>query len=114
MLDEELTTKQADMLGTLTCAWPEMTSKDITKYASAMQQITAAAAGLLADGLVTRATALRLVTAMAERLGVEIDVDVELTKAQKELADRGGDDLLGHPLRTRPPAPEPAADVAAE
>lgn len=111
-LDRELSTEEADKLGTLAAAWPEMTNKDITKYASSLGQIVAAIAGLLEEGLVTRATALRMVTAVAERLGVEIDVDDELDKATKELAARGGNDLLGNPLRKRPPAPTPPLDNA--
>lgn len=107
-LDRELKPEEADLLGTLTAAWPEMTNKDITKYAASLGQIVAAIAGLLEEGLVTRATALRLVTAVADRLGVEIDVDDELDKATKELANRGGNDLLGMPLRKKPPVPPPA------
>lgn len=111
-LDRELTAEEAATLGTLVAAWPEMTSKDITKYAAALQQIVAAAAGLLADGLVTRETALRLVTAMAERLGVEIDASEELTKATKEQAKHGGNELLGFALRTSPRNAPPAAATA--
>lgn len=112
-LDRELKPEEADLLGTLTAAWPEMTNKDITKYAASLGQIVAAIAGLLEEGLVTRATALRLVTAVADRLGVEIDVDDELDKATIELAKRGGNELLGMKLRKQPPAPAPQPDDAA-
>jgi len=107
-LDRELTPEEADKLGTLAAAWPEMTNKDITKYAAALGQIVAGIAGLLEEGLVTRETALRLVTAVAERLGVEIDVDDELDKATKELASRGDNELLGLKLRKTPPMTPPA------
>jgi hypothetical protein len=43
----------------------------------------------------SRETALRLVAAMAEQLGVEIDVEEELKKAQAELAAKGGNNLDG-------------------
>ncbi|MGB3749443.1 MAG: hypothetical protein WA961_14685 [Rhodanobacter sp.] len=111
-LDRELTEDEADKLGTLAAAWPEMTNKDITKYAAALTQIVSGIAGLLEEGLVTRETALRLVTAVAERLGVEIDVDDELAKATAELAEHGGGELLGMPLRTRPRAAVPTPDNA--
>lgn len=107
-LGRELKPEEADILATLTCPWPEMTSKDITKYASALQQITVAIAGLIAEQLITRETALRLVTAMADRLGVEIDVEEELAKALAEDAAGGGGDLLGIKLRTTPPPSAPA------
>lgn len=112
-LDRELTEQEATALGSLVAAWPEMTSKDITKYAAALTQIVAAVAGLLADNLVTRATALRLVTAMADRLGVEIDAEEELKNAEEELGKQGGADLLGIPLRETPPpaAPPPPAEA---
>ena len=114
-LDRELKPEEAKILGTLTAAWPEMTSKDITKYAAAVVQVATAAAALIAEGLITRETALRLVQALAQRLGVEIDVEGELDAAQKELAESGGKDLLGLPLRNQPPAPAPppAEDAAA-
>lgn len=111
-LDRELTNKEAAILGTLVAAWPEMTSKDITKYAAALVQIVSAAASLLAEGLVTRETALRLVTAMAERLGVEIDAEKELIKAGEELASQGSDALLGIKLRQSPPVAAPPATVS--
>jgi len=107
-LDRELTDDEADRLGSLAAAWPEMTNKDITKYAAALLQIVSGIAGLLQEGLVTRETALRLVTAVAERLGVEIDVDDELAKATTELAAGGGNDLLGLKLRKTPPVTPPA------
>jgi hypothetical protein len=111
-LDRELNAKEAKVLSTLTAAWPEMTNKDITKYAAALMQIVSGIAGLLDEGLITRETALRLVTAVAERLGVEIDVDEELDAATKELAKRGGDDLHGFALRSRPTPTPPADDDA--
>lgn len=110
-LDRELSAAEAKKLGTLTAAWPEMTNKDITKYAAALTQIVSGIAGLLEEGLVRRETALRLVTAVAERLGVEIDVEDELDKATKELANRGDNDLLGIPLRKTPKATPPAGAV---
>jgi len=109
-LDRELTDAEQSVLSDVDMAWPEMTSKDITKYAAALMQVVSAIAGLLEGGLLTRETALRMVTALADRLGVTIDVEEELDKATKEAAARGGDDLLGFKLRNTP-KPAPVDDV---
>lgn len=115
-LDRELSDAQVEILDTLHVEWPELTAKDTTKYASALQQVTAAVAQGIAEGLVSRETGLRLIAAMAERLGVKIEVEEELAKAQAELAEKGGKDLFGHDLTDTPPpvppaAHEPAADT---
>jgi len=117
VLDDEVPKDKAALLATLHVEWPELTAKDTTKYASALQQITAAVAQLIAEGLLSRETALRMVAAMAARLGVEFDVEDELKTAQEELAERGGDDLDGlnpnpPPNGAPPPAPAPAEEVA--
>ncbi|WP_430391080.1 hypothetical protein [Dyella sp. 20L07] len=110
LLEDELPTDKAKILATLRVEWPEMTSKDTTKYAAALQQATVAVVALLDAGLVTDETALRVVAAMAERLGVEINVTAEIEEARKTLADRGGKDLLGVPLRKTPIAAPAAID----
>jgi len=110
LLDEELPKDKAKILASVRAEWPEMTAKDTTKYAAALQQAVVAVLGLLDAGLITNETALRLVGTLAEQLGVEIDAAVEIEKAQKELADRGGKELEGIPLTKQPsaaPAPAP-------
>lgn len=106
VLDREPSAKQQEALLTLKVQWPELTSKDTTKFATALQQIVAAMAISIAEGLMTRETALRLIATMAVRLGVEIDIEAELERAATELADRGGKDLFGDSL-TKPPPPAP-------
>jgi len=93
-LDEELTEEQEDILDSLSVDFPELTAKDTTKYAAALQQITAACAQLLTEGLITRQTALRFVSAMAARLGVTFDADEELAAAE---AEHLGDDAFNTP-----------------
>ncbi|HRQ63892.1 MAG TPA: hypothetical protein PKZ76_03360 [Xanthomonadaceae bacterium] len=100
-LDRELSDAQQEILATLRVEWPQMTNKDTTKYAAALQQVTSSVAQSIAEGLMTRETALRLIAAIAERLGVEIDPDEELAAAQAEWL---GDDAF------RPPA-DPADDA---
>jgi len=106
-LDKELTTRQETILGTLEVSWPELTVKDTTRYAAALMQIVSACAQAIQEGLVTRATAVRLIAALAARLGVKIDVESELEAAAAELAERGGPALDGLPTSSPPPVPMP-------
>ena len=116
VLDREPTSKQQGILLTLKVQWPELTAKDTTKFAAALQQIVAAIAIAVADGLMQRETAVRLIATMATRLGVEIDIEAELDAAAGEAVERGGQDLFGDPLAkppSPPPPPDPADDAAA-
>ncbi|MCC6657989.1 MAG: hypothetical protein IT512_07380, partial [Rhodocyclaceae bacterium] len=90
--------------------WPELTAKDTSKYAAALQQVTAASAQLMADGVLSRETALRIVASMTTRLGVEFDIHDELAAASAELAARGGAVLEGYPLTATPVTPVSAVD----
>jgi hypothetical protein len=114
-LDKEMTDKQAAILGSLKVEWPELTAKDTTSYAAAIQQVTAACAIAMQEGLLTRETSLRIIAAMAIRLGVEIDVKTELADAEAELAAKGGDNLDGLDVNEtkRLPPPPPAKKKAA-
>lgn len=91
-IEGDITPAQENLLGTLRVEWPEMTSKDTSKYAAALQQATSAVVALLAEQLVSRETALRLIAQIAAKLGVEIDVDAELDAALAELPDVFGED----------------------
>lgn len=105
-LDRELSEAEQEILDSLAVQFPEMTVKDTTKYASALQQVVQAVAQAIAEGLLTQATAVRLIAAQADRLGVEVDPEAELEGAQREALDdddirpppndgegaRGGDD----------------------
>lgn len=113
-LDEELSEDEEELLDTLKVEWPGMTAKDTTKYAAALQQAVSAAASAIAEGLMTRETALRIVAAMAAQLGVEIDVDAELEAAEKERAERGGDAFTDPVIDDGANAGAPAVPVDAE
>ena len=67
--------------------FPELTARDTTKYAAAMQQVVAGAVVAVAEGLLTRETAVGLIAAIAGRLGVEFDAAEELKAAMEEHAD---------------------------
>lgn len=110
-LDRELKEAEQVILDTLKVEWPELTAKDTTKYAAALQQLVAAVAIAIAEGLLSQETALRIIAAMAERLGVEIDVEEELKTAKEELAARGGNNLDGLKLTVPPVGAVPPADA---
>lgn len=100
----ELTEDQEKILDELKVEWPEMVVKDITRYASALQSVIAAAAQAIDQGLLTKETALAIIAAVATQFGIEVDVNDELKKAEAALADRGGRTLDGFDLDD-PPAP---------
>lgn len=77
--------------------FPEMTARDTTKYAQALQQVAAAAVLAIGNGLLTEETAVKLLSAIAGRLGVEIDPAEELRKARREAGKRSEADTLVDP-----------------
>lgn len=77
--------------------FPEMTARDISKYAAALQQVVVGVALALDKGLITRTTAVRIINAVAARLGVEIDADAELEAALAEAAESAAADVYATP-----------------
>lgn len=77
--------------------FPELTKRDTTAYASALQQVTIAAGLGLDRGLITEALALKIVQSVAERLGVEFDAETELEAARAEAAKRREADVFTDP-----------------
>ncbi|MCU7886795.1 MAG: hypothetical protein KZQ82_21615, partial [Candidatus Thiodiazotropha sp. (ex Lucinoma annulata)] len=75
------------------CVWPELTARDTTKYAAALQQVTAAAAMAINQGLITEVLALNQINAISGRLGVEFDAEEELAAARKEAASKATNDV---------------------
>lgn len=69
--------------------FPELSTRDVAKLASALQSVVAAAAGAVNQNLLSKKTALSLIAVAAARLEVEIDVEAELTAA---LAERPAED----------------------
>lgn len=102
----EPTPAQSELLGKVSVQWPEMTSKDTSKFAAALQQVISAVGLAVQDGLMSNETALKLIAAIAEQLGVEIDPVEELANAQASVAERGG---AGRDLGSG--APPPIDDV---
>jgi hypothetical protein len=98
--------------------FPELTARDTTKYAAALQQVAAACIQLIDAGLLTEERALHVLASIAGRLGVEIDAAAELVKARAEAKTRRDerderDAFGGDPDPDPEPAPAQGADNAA-
>lgn len=74
----------ADEAWQVEAVFPELTAKDTSKYASALQQVVVAVSLAMDKGLITKTTALQVINAIAGRLGVEIDAEEELAAAGAE------------------------------
>jgi len=90
----------ADPKWAVEAVFPELTVSDTTKYAAALQQVVVAVALAIERGLMTEATALKIINAVAGRLGVEFDAETELKAAQVERAKRKEEDVFTEPPAT--------------
>jgi hypothetical protein len=88
--------------------FPEMSSKDISKYAAALQQVVVGCALAIDKKLMTEETAINVISSIAGRLGIEIDAKAELA-AVNILIDKQKDDEKF----TTPSADDIAADKLA-
>lgn len=72
---------------------PEMTAKDISRYAAALQQVVVAVNLGITQGIMTEETGLSVIASIADRLGVEIDPAQELINAQAAIAQKAKDQV---------------------
>lgn len=77
--------------------FPEMTAKDTSKYAAALQQVVVAVSMALDKGLITEETALKIIISIAGRLGIEIDAEGELVKVSKKKKKDAENDVFIEP-----------------
>lgn len=89
--------------------FPALVNKDISKYAMALQQVVVGCQLAISDGLLSKATALGVIQSVAERLGVEFDVESELAAAAEEMSKKAEEDDYREP--TTEPGPEDDGDV---
>lgn len=86
------------------CEWPEMSPRDTTKYAAALQQVVSAAVVAVDRGMLAEETAVSLVASVAGRLGVEVDPKAELEAARSDSARRQEADYGFPDLPEDPPS----------
>jgi hypothetical protein len=72
----------------VTANFPELVNRDLTKFASAMNQVSITVVLLIGEGLLTQERGLKLIADVAQRFGQEIDAADELAKAQAEWKTR--------------------------
>jgi len=91
----------------LEAQFPEMTARDTTKYAAALQQVTVAVGMAVDRGLMTEETAIRIIENMSARLGVEFDAEEELAAARKVAEKKKEEDVIVDPPEDpgAPPTP---------
>ena len=74
----------ADAAWQVRAVFPEMVSRDLTKFAAAMQGVSAAVVTLLDKGLITELRAVSVIADVAKRFGQEFDAAAELKDAIAE------------------------------
>jgi hypothetical protein len=89
--------------------FPEMTARDTTAYALAFQQLVVGVMSAIDRGLVTELTGVRLLGAIAQRLGLKIDAEKELENARLEAATRQAKDAAIPDLPEGPDSADPVS-----
>jgi hypothetical protein len=82
--------------------FPEIQARDTTKYAAALQQVTAAVVIAIDRGLITEELGLRTIAVVAERLGVQFDAAHEIVAARAQRAQRRVEELDDTAFRDLP------------
>jgi hypothetical protein len=77
--------------------FPELVSRDTTKYAAALQQVVTGCVQAIVGKLMTREYAIKLIGAVAGRLGIEADPDEELVNAEKQAGVAAESDVFHTP-----------------
>jgi len=68
--------------------FPELTTRDTAAYAQALQQVITGCAVAVANKFITPETAIRIINAIAGRIGVEIDAAAELQAVSDEVSKK--------------------------
>lgn len=84
----------SDMAYQVEARFPEMTARDTSKYASALQQVVVACSIAVEKKFITKETALKIISTIAGQLGIEIDVESELEAVLKAAGKAEEDDAF--------------------
>ncbi len=87
--------------------FPELTARDVSKYATALQQVVVSVVQAVQAGVMAEETGIRLIAMVAGLLGLEIDPVAELETARKEAAARRERDAFSMPSMPPMPVAEP-------
>jgi hypothetical protein len=94
--------------------FPPLTAKDVVKFATVFSQVVVAAAQAAQAHLISRESAVRMITTAAEALGLEVDPVKELEIANQELSKAAESDVFREPpfpgAPLAPAAPPAIAD----
>lgn len=93
-LGRDLVELAADETYRPSASFPELTARDTSKFATALQQVVVAAAAAVDRHLLSEATAISLIALVAGQLGLEIDPAAELEAAQADAARRAEADVF--------------------
>lgn len=80
--------------------FPELSTKDTSKYASALQQVVTAVNIAVDKNLIDKGTGIKVIAAVAERLGVEIDAQKELENTNQTASAQAESDVFTTPQTT--------------
>lgn len=89
----------------VTAEFPELTARDTSKYAAALQQVVVAVGLAIDRNVLTEQTGISLISMMAGQLGVQFDPVDELTKVREVRA-------IADELDVMPDIPDDDEDVA--
>ena len=96
------TPDRADNRWHVTASFPELASKDVTKFASALQTLVTALTIAIDKGLLTEETAVKIIANVAVRFGQDIDPAAELEAARAQREERQADAAAADTFRTPP------------
>jgi len=85
--------------------FPELTAKDIGKFAAVFQQVVAGAVQAVQMAALSEESAVRLVVLAAAALGLEVDAKEEVARAKADFARRSESDIFRDPPPANPFAP---------
>jgi len=95
----------------ITVTMPDLSTKDVSRIASALQAIANAVAVAQTGGFVDQETGARLVAALATHVGLEVDAEEMLARARTQRSESAADDLarIYDQRQSMPPAATAAA-----